>query len=464
MPNDEEKGFPIEARVILSGLTKAPQYNDKPGIIKSELKDGRQQVLVGKKFLGLKPSNLCYQSDAAATLSMQELKKILKEQDESIKFTGMDLSDLRRDVNSLESEEIFTYLAAANAKESAARAKAEEEERKKGANEMKSQASQITDMSPEQLRQQARMMRSMPPDQIRRMNPQLQHMTDAQIQQAAVQMEQMADNPEMVRMAANQVKNMTPEQLQQMQRQQQQPHTSTPAGYGMRTSTPQAPQPNSLENMTSDQLKQQAETMRNMTSDQIRKLNPHLAGMSDQQVEQAIQQMEQMASNPAMFEMARNQMKGMSAEDIARVREGKMPEATDPSTFMEAMDGAKMKQMMGMVKENPEMLKQMVPPGMSEGQLKNMMKAFDGMDEKQLDATVKMMQGVQKVTTPFRNVFSFLNGLCSGYLLTVLGLIIVLYIGAIIYFRFFITATNDNNPLESMMSAESTQDHDGSEF
>lgn len=448
----DENGFPVESRVILTGLTKAPEFNDKPGIVKSELKDGRQQILVGKKFLGLKPSNLQYQKNPAATLSMQELKRILNEKDESIKLVGMDLSDLRREVNAMEPQSIFTLLASANIKE----AKAEAERASQQAKQMKSQANQMADMSPEQLREQARMMRSMPPDQIRRMNPQLRNMTDFQIQQAASQMEQMAENPEMLRMAANQMKNMTPEQMQQMQQQQ----VNSANGYGTRTS---APQPASLNDMNPEQLKRQAEMMRNMTPDQIRSLNPQLAGMSDSQIQMTIDQMTQMANNPEMFEMAKSQMAGMTPDDIEKLKQGGLPTGKDPSEMMQNMDGKQMKQMMKMVKDNPDMLKQMLPPGTSEAQMKQMMKAFEGMDEKQLDATMKMMKTFQNVTTPVRNAYTTVNGWCGGYFSTVAFLLFTFYIGMIVYFRFFVEKSNVD-VVENMMSSGTTLENEGSEF
>jgi hypothetical protein len=38
---------------------------------------------------------------------MQDLKKILKEKDENLNLSGMDVSDLRRDVGSMEPEIAF---------------------------------------------------------------------------------------------------------------------------------------------------------------------------------------------------------------------------------------------------------------------------------------------------------------------------------------------------------------------
>ena len=94
----------------------------------SELKDDRQQVLVGKKFLGLKPSNLSYQLRPVDSLSLQELKKILKRKDENANFAGLDVADLRRDVNSMSPEEAFEYLALANAEEYVEKERAKEQQ------------------------------------------------------------------------------------------------------------------------------------------------------------------------------------------------------------------------------------------------------------------------------------------------------------------------------------------------
>lgn len=432
--DEQIKAFPLQAKVILQGLSKAPEYNGKTGVVMSSIKDGRQQVLVGKKFLGLKPSNMTYQLRSVDSLSMQELKKILKEKDENVNFSGMDVSDLRRDVYSMEPEVAFECLSVANAKEFIEKEHAKEQQAQESRKTMKSQADQISQMSPDQLRLQARMMRTMAPDQIRKAHPQLRHMTDAQIQMAATQMEQMADNPELVRMAAEQVKNMSPEEYQRAQQQQvheQQPATAAAAGYGTRTAAPA----NQLDSMTPEQLKEQAEAMRRMTPEQIRQLNPQLASLTDEQMEQTVQQMEQMANNPAMFEMAKRQMKGMSSDDIANLKAGgPMPAGMDPSKMLESMDGKQLKEMVKMMKENPEMLKQMGSQG---EQMMKALKMFDGMDETQLDSAVSMMKGVQKATAPVRNAYAKVNGLCGGHLFKVMVLLVIIYVGMFIYLRFF---------------------------
>ena len=465
------KGFPLEAKVILTGLTKAPEYNGKQGIVKSSLNDGgRQQVLVGKKFLGLKPTNLLYHTRPVDKLSLQELKTILKEKDGSINFSGMDAADLRTQVSELDSTLAFEYLATANARAAVEKAKAADEAKASSRNSSKTlreQADQITNISPDQLRQQARAMRSIPPDQIRRMNPQFRSMTDAEILQAANQMEQMAESPELVRMAADQVKNMTPEQLERTMQNNHATGTGlTPAAVPQPAATATTT-PQNLDNVSSDQLKQQAQMMRSMSKDQIRQLNPQLAGLTDAQIDQSIQQMEAMSTNPAMFEMVKNQVKGMTPEQIAMMQQQQQQQQHgsgvpltshsnsmmgDGAKMMENMDATQLKQMMKMLKENPDMLKQMLPPGVSDEQFKKTFAMFDGMSDAQMESTLKMIKGVQKVTTPVQQAYSKVNALCGGHLMKIVGLIVMLYIGMFVYLRFFANKDSATTTIDALQS------------
>lgn len=58
------------------------------------------------------------------------------------------------------------------------------------------------------------MLRSMPYDTLRKTNPPMAHMTDAQIEMSIKQLEQMAENPELMKLAADQMKSMTEEQYE----------------------------------------------------------------------------------------------------------------------------------------------------------------------------------------------------------------------------------------------------------
>ena len=77
-------------------------------------------------------------------------------------------------------------------------------------------AQQMSSLSPTQLRQQAAMLRSMPYDTLRKTNPPMAHMTDLQIEMSITQLEQMAENPELMKLAADQMKSMTEEQYESM--------------------------------------------------------------------------------------------------------------------------------------------------------------------------------------------------------------------------------------------------------
>jgi hypothetical protein len=79
-----------------------------------------------------------------------------------------------------------------------------------------------------------------------------------------------------------------------------------------------------MANMNPDQLRQQASMMRSMRPAQLRSMNPQMAGMSDAQIQQAISQMEMMAENPAMMQMAANQMKNMTPTQMEQMRQMQM--------------------------------------------------------------------------------------------------------------------------------------------
>ncbi len=77
-------------------------------------------------------------------------------------------------------------------------------------------AQQMSSFSPTQLRQQAAMLRSVPYDTLRKTNAPMAHMTDSQIEMSIKQLEQMAENPELMKMATDQLKSMTEEQYESM--------------------------------------------------------------------------------------------------------------------------------------------------------------------------------------------------------------------------------------------------------
>ena len=97
--------FPFETRVILHGLQKAPELNGKLGIVRSEMNDaGRYSVFIKdeNKTVGLKPTNLQYESRTVDSLSAKELKMVLKGKDvDDTEYSGIDKSELRSKVTEL---------------------------------------------------------------------------------------------------------------------------------------------------------------------------------------------------------------------------------------------------------------------------------------------------------------------------------------------------------------------------
>jgi hypothetical protein len=476
------ESFPLEARVILHGLVKAPALNGKRGVVKSSLNPaGRYTVLVedDDKTVSLKPANLHYQPRTVESLSIQELKLLLKSSGKQVsdaEMTGMDKSALQNMVSELlalvgkeNDNDIAALLAKAQAPTPPAAAASSAP-----AVDPSQAAEQLRNMDPDQLRQQARMMRAMDASTLRRMNPQLANMSDAQIHAAADQMERMAANPTMRKMAADQINNMSRAEISRMQQQQQQATLQTNNGNAtMRpavaaastaatppaTITPTQQQADQaarmMASMTPEQMKQQAEALRTMDPTVVRQMNPQLAHMTDDQIKQAATQFEMMASNPDMMKMAMQQMKNMTPEQLEAVQNGTaaaggMPQATpdmsqmmgggggDPANMLANMDKAQLKTMLESVKDNPDMLKQFsAMTGASEAQLKQGLDSFSGMSDTKMDAALKMMQSVQKA----KNTWITVDAKAGGHLSKIMISLAAACVGMIVWYFFFRTAS-----------------------
>jgi len=430
--------FPLHAPVVLHGLVKAPDLNGKVGVVRSGLMNGRQRIYVEElsKEVALKVSNLKYQSRTVDSLSVKELKLVLKAKKNlpDSELTGIDKSELQSKVQEEflssddQGEEIAEVLARAQAPKPQATSAPSTTTPMVNPSQAAQAANQLANMSPEQLRQQARMMRSMDPDSIRRMNPQLAMMSNDQIRQAADQMEMMANNPHMMKMATEQMKNMSPQEIQRMQAQVNGGNMpSAPSStFTNRTNTPssntaaQAQQAaNMMSNMTPEQMKQQAEMLKTMDPDSVRRMNPQLAHMSDDQIKMAASQFEMMASNPGMMKMAMDQMKNMTPEQVEAMRNGNFtpPDMSqmggDPAQMLANMDKNQLKQMLKSLKENPEMMKQFTAmSGLKEEQLMQGVDMFANMDDDKLDAALAVMAKAQKA----KEIWSKANAKTGGHL------------------------------------------------
>lgn len=450
--------FPLEARVILDGLVKAPDLNGKLGVVKSKINsNGRQTVYVEElsKSVALKTSNLRYQPMEIDSLSVKDLKTLLKyKKVDDSELAGMDKSELQSKVANLVSEspeEIAQVLATANAPKPMA-APTNNTFNPSSMN-MSQAASQLENMSPDQLRQQARMMRSMDPATIRRMNPQLAGMSDAQIRMAASQMEMMADNPQMMKMAANQVKNMSPQDLQNLQNGMGNNNATIPTPS---TNKQQQQQQQNIMGMSPDQIKQQAEMLKTMDPDSIRRMNPQFQNMTDAQIKMAAGQFEMMADNPELLKQFDQQMKDMTPEQMESLKNNFTPGSSqqqappnleDATKMVENMDKGQLKEMMKMVRKNPEMLKQFASmTGVSQETFQKQMGMFDQLSDDQLDKVVDVMLKVQKA----KGVWSKINAKTGGHLLKILVVMVVVGLSLIVKRVWFSSAAGSvPNPLDN---------------
>ena len=165
MSTEPLTSFPLEARVILRDLQKAPDLNGKKGIVRSLLSSaGRHSVYIEDldKCVGLKPLNLRYEPISLESLSVKELKMILEHKNQRLVDSVTEKSDLRARVSEclLPSDKLPELLANAKAKSRASSSNS-------GGNFAStnvSPADQLSNMSPDQLRQQARMMKTMDQD------------------------------------------------------------------------------------------------------------------------------------------------------------------------------------------------------------------------------------------------------------------------------------------------------------
>mmetsp|Transcript_60004 Transcript_60004/g.82149 ORF Transcript_60004/g.82149 Transcript_60004/m.82149 type:complete len:506 (-) Transcript_60004:347-1864(-) len=209
-----------------------------------------------------------------------------------------------------------------------------------------------------------------------------------------------------------------------------------------------------MKQMDPETMKSQARALRAMSPDMVRRSNPQMANFSDAQIQQAADHMEMMANNPSMLKMAAQQMESMTQEQFeSQVNShaqgnntGQVPSSAAaspgaasnnssssspsgvsnspamPSGDMLAnMDPAQIKEMIEMLKKNPEMLKSMpLANGMNHEQLLKQLEAFSSMDPDQLKRTLKYAGMAKKIFAPLLALKARADKLCGGYSLTLL--------------------------------------------
>ncbi len=288
---------------------------------------------------------------------------------------------------------------------------------------------------------------------------------DEQINMAIAQMEAVANDPNQLKMAADQMKNMSEDDLRRAMNlggggsapPSSTTTASTNATSSARTSTPSSTNPpaipqnisktqfeqaaQQMSSLSPTQLRQQATMLRSLPYDTLRKTNPPMAHMTDSQIEMSIQQLEQMAENPSLMQMAAEQMKSMTEQQYESMKQmlgggvggggigGGASSSTsattnapiDPSNFL--MEGLlsnpdQLNSMIRTMKQNPELLKSVLSsqlgggsssdaamPSKQKEQLTKAIDSFVQMDDEKLEKYLKMANGVQRMAKPLVTTF-----------------------------------------------------------
>jgi len=193
-----------------------------------------------------------------------------------------------------------------------------------------------------------------------------------------------------------------------------------------------------MSSLSPSQLRQQASMLRSFPYETLRKTNPPMAHMTDAQIEMSIRQLEQMAENPSLMQMAAEQMKSMTEEQYESMKQmlgggggvggggigggatsstsGTTNAPIDPSNFL--MEGLlsnpeQLNSMIRTMKQNPELLKSVLSsqlgggsssdaaiPSRQKEQLNKAIDSFVQMDDEKLEKYLKLANGVQRMAKP----------------------------------------------------------------
>jgi hypothetical protein len=449
--------YPIGSSVLLHNLVGASHLNGTKGIVKGKNNGGgRQEVYVfeAQKSMAIKITNLQYEPRTVQSLTVSEMKsilRVLKEKDDHI--AGMDKETLRKVVEksitlSIQTSEnttpveikIAELIARANEPPSSTTTSTTTTTAQSiNSDQLRQGAERMASMSPDDLRKQATTMRAMGPAAMRAMNPQMANMSDTQIEMAIAQMEAVANDPNQLKMAAEQMKNMSEGELNRALEQQTAMMgggaggTSSSSSRGTATSHPppsfsaaqleQATR--QMSSMSPEQLRQQATMLRSMPLSTLRATNPAMSSMSDAQIEQSISQLEMMANNPDMLRMATESMKGLTPEQLATMQEQMLnilgpssdgSSGGDLSSSLLFTDPTKLNSAVKAMKQNPDILKQMLGSAAGGGgstgssrisesqmaQMNNMIDSFITMDDERLEKYLHVANVMQRtVVIPF---------------------------------------------------------------
>ena len=204
-------------------------------------------------------------------------------------------------------------------------------------------------------------------------------------------------------------------------------------------------------------------------------------------------QMEAMADNPSMIAMARQQMASMSPEAMAEqmkmiqnmgpekqaklqaaaqkmaasgdmeqmardMAAGKEPDAEMASKMIEALDGDAVQEMVGAMKENPSMIKEMMKNSpmtkkMTDEQLDAQVAAVQNIDEETIKVWVGRAKKVHAFFKPLIVGCSRLNRVLGGKLLQVVGVAFVALVVRSLGRRFLGGAAPQPGALDALKEA-----------
>jgi hypothetical protein len=111
--------FALGSRVVISGLSKAPQYNECIAIVVSDLLPGGRQTIslmdaqYENKTISVKPGNLKYEPIKIETLSIKQLKAIFQGTGQEL-IPGSEVGDLRNQVSGMDVDLVAQIFANIN--------------------------------------------------------------------------------------------------------------------------------------------------------------------------------------------------------------------------------------------------------------------------------------------------------------------------------------------------------------
>merc|ERR1719258_841587 len=195
----------------------------------------------------------------------------------------------------------------------------------------------------------------------------------------------------------------------------------------------------------------------------IKMAQQQLAGMSPEALEEQMRMVSQMSPDQqaklqsAAKKMAANGDMEQLAKDMAA---GKPPDAETASKMMEALDEDAVQEMVGAMKQNPTMIKEMMKSSpmaanLTEEQLDQQVQALQNIDDETLKKFVGVAKKIHGVFKPVILGYSRLNRLCGGRLLQVLGVAAVaLFVRSLA--RRFTGSSDEPDGLDALKEAAET--------